>query len=248
MSEFKFDFTKVSDENENLQSKQGGKFGLNTNCHFTSIEFITNAGKDGSEGEAVDLNIMVGDREYRRRIYNPEGNTLYNKDGSVATPGEAGYESLLNAELNQATAMVVHAVKAVGVTQERINTAVAATSPQTFAAFCQTLISLLPMDYKQKPVDVFLQYQWQISEGQTRTFLELPKNMKQKYWVVPSTPNVEWKEIKDNTGLIYIDNNGNKHKIEKSASFLESAFAKVQDISAAPAGNIGNTEVAKSTW
>lgn len=250
MTELKngFNFANVSDENENLQSKQGGKFGLNTECHFTTIEFITNAGKDETEGEAVDLNIQVGDREYRRRIYNPEGMNMFDSNSNTVEPGQNGYDKLLNTAMSHATAMIVHAIKAVGVTQEQINAKVTQTQPTTFAAFAQTVISLLPADYKSRPVDVFLQYQWFISDGQTMTFLELPKNMKQKYWVVPSIPGVEWKEIRDVNGLIYVDDKGNKHKIEKTASFLDSNFAKQQNLEAAPAGNIGNSNGVKSDW
>ena len=108
---------------------------------------------------------------------------MYNKNNEQVNPGEEGYNDLLNAALNQVSAMVVHAIKAIGVTQDAINKAVTTAKPETFAAFAQVLISLLPADYKQKEVDVFLQYQWAISDGQTRTFLELPKNMKDKYWV-----------------------------------------------------------------
>lgn len=250
----KFNFATVSDENSDLQSKQGGKFGLNTNCHFSLIDFTDKAGKDETEGNAVDLNIMVGDREFKRRVYDPEGSSLYNRNNEQVSPGEEGYNDLLNAALNQASAMVVHAVKAVGVTQDAINRAVTAAKPETFAAFAQVLISLLPADYKQKEVDVFLQYQWSISDGQTRTFLELPKNMKDKYWVAASTPGAEWKEVKDENGLHYVDDKNNKHKIEKSASFLESPKANQQGVDS-PKPNAGvsgqGTDAGaggKSTW
>lgn len=248
MTQTGFNFATVSDDNDSLQSKQGGKFGLNTNCTFSLIDFTDKAGKDNSDGNAVDINILIGDREYKRRVYDPEGKNLYGKNNTQVAPGEEGYQELLNAELNQTTAMLVHAVKAAGVTPEALNTTLAAAKPASFAAFVQICISLLPADYKKRPIDVFLQYQWAISDGQTRTFLELPKNMKQKYWVVPSTPGVEWKEIRDEKGIIYIDDKGNKHKIEKSASFVESNFAKQQNLtdSVSSLENAGSAD--KSEW
>jgi archaellum component FlaG (FlaF/FlaG flagellin family) len=247
----KFNFQAVNDEDSNLQSKSGGKFGLNTNCHFATIAYITNAGKDESAGEAVDINIQIGDREHRRRIYNPEGAALYGKDNVQLNPGAEGYQQVLNEALAQNTAMIIHAVKATGVSQENINLALNTKNPQTFGEFAQVLVSLLPLNYKEREIDVFLQYQWNISEGQDRTFLELPKNMKDKYWVVPSTPGAVWKEIRDDNGLIYVDTNGNKHKIYKTKAFLESPKATQQTLSGNTANPLGETAAAKkdkSAW
>lgn len=247
----KFNYTSISDEDKNLQTSQGGKFGLNVNCHFSLIDFTDKAGKDETDGNAVDINILVGDKEFKRRVYDPEGAPLYGKDNTQLNPGDEGYEALLEAQLTQASAMVLHAIKATGVTEDTVKKALIANSPETFAAYTQVLISLLPANYRQVPVDVFLQYQWSISEGQTRTFLELPKNMKDGYWVVSSTPGAEWKEIKNEKGLSYESTKG-VHKISKSASFLEGNKANQQTKESAPANsNVAGTSSSqggKSAW
>lgn len=250
MSENKvFNFGQVNDEDSSLQTKQGGKFGLNTNCKFSLIDFTDKAGKDNTEGNAVDINILVGDREFRRRVYDPTGKALYGKDNEQIAPGGEGYYDLLEKELTQTTAMVLHAVKATGVTQDAINRAVTATNPSTWEAYVQVLISLLPSNYKQVDIDVFLNYQWNISEGQKTTFLELPKNMKQGSWLAISVPKAEWKEIKDDNGLMYVDKSGNKHKISKSASFMEGNFAKQQKIEERTHPGMQDTDTGgKSVW
>ena len=57
MSENKvFNFGQVNDEDSSLQTKKGGKFGLNTNCKFSLIDFTDKAGKDETEGNAVCRN------------------------------------------------------------------------------------------------------------------------------------------------------------------------------------------------
>ena len=250
MSENKvFNFGQVNDEDSSLQTKKGGKFGLNTNCKFSLIDFTDKAGKDETEGNAVDINILVGDREFKRRVYDPTGKSLYGKDNEQVAPDGEGYYDLLEKELTQTTAMVLHAVKATGVTQDAVNRAVAATNPPTWAAYVQVLISLLPSTYKQVDIDVFLNYQWNISEGQKVTFLELPKNMKQGSWVTTSIPGAEWKEIKDDNGLMYVDKSGNKHKISKSASFMEGNFAKQQKIEEKTYPGIQDiSTIGKSVW
>ena len=250
MSENKvFNFSQVNDESASLQTKQGGKFGLNTNCKFSLIDFTDKAGKDNTEGNAVDIKILVGDKELGRRVFDPTGKALYNKDNEQIAPDGEGYSELLEKELTQTTAMVLHAVKATGVTQDTINRAVATTNPSTWAAYVQVLISLLPSTYKQVDIDVFLNYQWNIPEGQKTTFLELPKNMKQGSWLATSVPGAEWKEVKDDNGLIYVDKSGNKHKISRSASFMKGNFAKQQKIEEKTYPGLQETDTGgKSVW
>ena len=67
-----FVFGAVNDTDESLKSKLGGKFGLNQG-NITKIEVLTNAGKDGADANAVDIFVQIGEREYRRRIYETTG-------------------------------------------------------------------------------------------------------------------------------------------------------------------------------
>ena len=68
------------------------------------------------------------------------------------------------------------------------------------------------------------------------------------------TPKYMQLEVKDENGLHYVDDKNNKHKIEKSASFLESPKANQQGVDA-PKPNAGVSGQGidagvggKSTW
>ena len=81
-------FGYINDKDESLRSKSGGKFGLNQGF-ITKLEYNPNAGKDGTPADAVDITALIGDREYRLRIYDVTG-SLY-KGGTLIEPNEEGY-------------------------------------------------------------------------------------------------------------------------------------------------------------
>ena len=96
----------------------------------------------------------------------------------------------------------------------------------SFADYAK-LVTLLMADgiTKGTLVDVFLQYQWTIKSGQTQTYLELPKNMKDGSFLTISTPAIgEWEEIRDKKeGLKYIDSvGGAEHRFKRDNNYLES--------------------------
>lgn len=259
-----FVFGVVNDEDESLKGKSGGgKFGLNVG-NLVKIEFLDDAGKDKSPGNAVDIWFKVGEREYRRRLYETTGE-LYGKKNTRVAPGEDGYAELYNADMTQKMAVINHAVKAVGVTGEQI-AKVLATPATNFTEWCQKVLSLVPADFATKPVDGFLEYQWEIAEDQDRTYPELPKNMKGGAFLKPHVKPVgEWKEeltwttgtgddVENHEGLRYVDNGGNVHPFDRSKDFMESAKGTPQGVGApTKAGNALNNAVAtddakKSTW
>ena len=53
----KIGFGFQADDDKNLQSKQGGRFGLNQNAKITEFELNTNAGKDQAEANASGCSI-----------------------------------------------------------------------------------------------------------------------------------------------------------------------------------------------
>ena len=120
MSEVKSAWGFQSDNDESLKSKQGGKFGLN-NANITVLQFNPNAGKDGSAAEAVDITVSIGDKEFRSRIYDITGD-LYKGD-TMISPEDPGYNAVYNAEKAQREAVIVHAVKALGATEQQIQAA-----------------------------------------------------------------------------------------------------------------------------
>lgn len=253
----KMGFGVVNDADESLKSKVGGSFGLNAGINFTKVAYNANAGKDGGPADAVDISIKIGDREYKNRIYDITGD-LYNSKNTLVSPGDAEYNALYNAELKQRMAVILHAVKATGVTQETLNTALATELP-TFAEWANVVCSLIPVDYTTRPVDVFLQYQWNIKEGQERTFLEMAKNMKGGYFLCPSVKATgEWTAVNDEHGLRYVDEADKEHPFTRNKNFMQSpkAYQQVEGEENGPDGATSNsnfTEAAasaasKSSW
>jgi hypothetical protein len=217
--------TVVNDADESLRSKSGGKFGLNSGF-ITKLEYNANAGKDSSEGDAVDITVQVGDKEFRRRIYDATG-ALYGKDNAQVAAGEPEYAALYNAEMKQRMAVVTHAVKATGTTNAEISARIA--TAVDFKSWAGLMCSLPMSDFKAKAVDVFVEYQWNISEGQEKTYLELPKNMKGGYFLCPAQTAVgSFKEVRNADGMHYADDAGNVHCFTRSKNFMDGKKANQQ--------------------
>ncbi len=157
--------------------------------------------------------------------------------------------------MTQKMAVINHALKAVGVTQEAI-TKVLAGGATDFTDWCTKVLSLIPAGFQTKPVDAFLEYQWEIAEDQTRTYPELPKNMKGGAFLKPSIAPVggTWNEVRDDKGLHYVDGAGNIHPFDRDSAYMESNKAVQQGEGAVnTAANAlnkpaGTAEPKKSTW
>lgn len=260
----KIGFGSINDTDESLKGKSGGGvFGINQGF-LTKIEFNPNAGKDGSAGDAVDITFLVGEREFRRRIYNVT-RVYDNNSNQLTDENDPEFIKIYNANMAQAMAVIVHTIKATGVTQQDIDTALA-TPPSNFADWAKIVTALVPVDFDKKPIDGFLEYQWTIADDQDKTYLELPKNMKGGRFLAPSVkPAGSWKvenewteddgegNVKTMTGLRYVDNNNVAHTFVRSQNYMESnkAIQQIdgQENAAQSALNTATSESAnKSTW
>lgn len=240
-----------SDTDESLKSKQGGKFGFN-NAFITKLEYNPNAGADESAADAVYITVTVGDKEFRNRVYDITGD-LFKGDNKISE-GEPGYNELYNAEKKQREAVIVHAVKALGATEAQIIAAIQAGNVTNFATWATAMCSIKPANFATLPVDAFLEYQWTIGEGNERTFLQLPKNMKGGRFLAPAVApqGGPWEAISDAEGLRYVDGAKNEHPFTRSENYMKSNKA-IQQIegeepAAAGAEGAGAGEAAKSKW
>lgn len=221
---------------EDLQSKSSGKFGLNTG-YLTKLLFNDKAGKDGADAEAIDITVQILDREYYNRFFiNKE---VYNSKNALVGPSDEGFLDAFRDHYIQVGAVIKHALKAVGVTDAQISSVPKAT-PETledlvpcFIQDAKAMMALLPSDFNKKSIDIFLEYQWNISAGQDRTYLTLPKNMKGSSFLCPSvTPVGKWTEVRTEEGLHYVDGAGNKHPFVKDETFMTSNKAIQQGVGA----------------
>lgn len=221
--------TKADDAS--LQSKGGGSFGLNKG-RITKFEVNPNAGKDGAAQDAVDLDVTVGDREFRSRHFL--NLAVYDNKNKLLNPGEPGHQEAFVAHYSQVIGVIKHALGALGVTEQAMSTATAGLTSKDLIEGVKKLVALAPANCSTIPVDVFLEYQWSIPEGKDRTYLQLPRNMKGGRFLSPSVPGT-WEEVKAEDGsLSYINKEGQKHPFTKDAGFMGSNKA-------IPQGNIGGS-------
>lgn len=248
-------WTTINDSDESLQGKGGfGKFGLNENCHITKCAFNGNAGKDNSPANAFDIEININGNTMNRRLFEP--NRIFDSKGNELTDTNSPeFMQAAIATINALKGVIVHAIKSLGVTQEAIDKALV-TPPNNFMEFCMRLQSLIPANYQEIPVDVFLEYQWNISPNQSQTYLEIPKNLKGGRFLCPHiNPVGSWHEDKSN-GLKYVDDQGNIHPFTRNQNYMESNKAIQQKdtdtVSATDViSNVANqaqTTATKSIW
>ena len=249
----------ISDSDESLKSKTGGKFGLNVgNCFLAKFAYSANVAKEGQEPrEAIEVTVTIGDREYREWI-NPVTKVVDSNNVEITDKTSKEYVNGYNALMIQQNATVTHYLKSVGVTEDGLKAALA-VPPTSFAEYATKLMSTLPIGFDKRPVDVFLEYQWNFGKKadgsfHTETYPTLPKNMKGGYFIVPAQPGI-WKEARTEDGsLIYQNSNEVPHPIAKDANFMKSnkgtkqVAGQVAGVGAATAMTPGNGAAATTTW
>ena len=198
-------------------------FGLNHGVtKLIKWEWNPNGGKDGAEQEALDIVFDINGKEISYRQF-PLTRAYDSNNNEVTDPSHPAFIKAIK-EFNS---NIVHILSAL-VPKEQIKQAL--SQPMSnFKQFCQVTASILPSDYKTRVLDVFGQYQWQVTGDNNRTYVRLPKNVKHGKWICATvTPVGEWKEDRSGGGLKYVDNDGNIHPFKRTKWFMSSNFATQQ--------------------
>lgn len=229
-------------------------FGLNAGVtKLIKFEWIPNGGKDGAEQEALEIvfNINGTEKSYRQFPVTK----AFKKDGSEVTDPAAPEFREAVQTVNSVITHILHCF----VDSEALKTAM--NRPITsFKQFCQIAAGTLPKDFADKKLDIFLQYQWSLRDGQNRTYLEIPKSMKNGKWLCPAIEPVgEWKENRkadpadnDQNALYYTDESNNKHIFTRYGRYMKgnlanqqkSADAEAQEAAAQNIANPGTSNAA----
>jgi len=194
-------------------------FGLNTG-KIIKIEWVNDP------VEALNVEILIDGDTNPMRYKKFPVNKVFSGNVEIVA-GDESFSLELAKQERELSGVLTHIMKPF-VTTDAIKAAVG-TNKVSFGEYVKILISLLPKDYMKVPLDIFLQYQWNIPDGKENSFLEIPKNMKHGNFIhTHVTPVGSWK--KDVTsGLKYIDdNNNNIHPFTRTSWFLSSNFAKLQ--------------------
>ncbi len=212
---------------DNVQSGGSMSFGLNQGlARLVKFEWIPNGGKDGAEQEALDIQFAIEGREKPvsyKKFPVTKAFDKQNGGAEVTDPNHPAFKDE-QANFNQ---VVMHIL---GCFVDKDALKAAFSKPiASFKEFCKAAEGVLPKDFSNKSLDIFFQYQWQVAEGKDRTYLELPKNMKQGKFLVPATTN-NWKEVRTNKVLKYVDSSDEKvlHPFQRGEWFLQSNWANQQ--------------------
>jgi len=242
MSKMK-NFGYLSDNDDVFKAtSEYGKFGLNQG-NITELEYTPNGGKDGALGEMINFNAQVGDQ----KLYNSfflANRRFWDSDNNEVFVGSEEYNNFLVEEDKLRMAIIIHAAKSLGVVEEQLSTALA-KPVASFVEWFNIVRSLIRPDYAVVPIDIFLEYQWIVKKGNTKTFLQIPKNFKGgRFFSNIENPEITWEEIIEKDGsLHYIDENGARHVFERNASFMDSPKAVQQNLAntSQAVNNMSNT-------
>jgi len=198
-------------------------FGLNSGVtRMTKFQFNPNGGKDGAPQEVLDIAFEINGKEISYRKF-PIVKAFIKGGGETTDPTHEAFKTAMQ-EFN---GTIVHILKAF-VPVENIKAALSVPI-SSFSQFCNVCANILPPDYNKKRLDVFGQYQWQITGDNTMTFVNLPNNVKHGKWICAYVqPEGEWKESKLNGGLSYVDNAGKAHPFTRNKWYMDSNFANQQ--------------------
>lgn len=216
-------------------------FGLNTNVHLVKFEWIPNGGKDGAEQEALEIVFSINGQEKGYRQF-PITKAFDEQGNEITDPNHVKFKEAIQ-NLNSVVTHILHAFLDEASIKAGFNKPI-----RGFKDFATTAAAMLPAGFQDVPLDMFMQYQWSIRQGQSRTYLEIPKSMKSGKWLMKSVEPVgSWHENRtenpsdnDQNALTYTDDANNVHPFRRYGKYMKSKSAN-QQVDATAAANEGNT-------
>jgi len=194
-------------------------FGLNTNCRLNKFEYVEN---DGNPYILVE--ITKNEKTLAQRYYKVT--SAFDNNTKTTDVNNEFFKK----DIDNLSQLLGHFLEAF----VKIETLEAALKEDvTQEDFMRTIVTLLPEGFQNIPVDVFLEFQWSISKkpGINRTFLQLPKKPYHGKFIVAPKTQIEWKTIKDDSGLSYtaiVNDKVIKHPFTRTAKYLKSKYAYCQ--------------------
>lgn len=254
----------MSTENQNQYGYQDDavavspfNFGLNAGVtKLKKFEWIANGGKEGAEGEALEIIFEINNKEKSFRQF-PVTKAFTKEGGEVTDPNAPEME-----EARKTFSSVITHILGCFVAKDKLKAHF--NQPMvTFKDYCTVAANALPRDFDTKVLDIFMQYQWNIREGQNRTFLEIPKSMKNGPWLCPAVvaqagtaadgtvKPAEWVEERkekptdnDQNALRYVDGAGNVHPFTRYGRYVKGNLANQQKTRDAQAQDAAASNIA----
>lgn len=232
----------VPDNDESLQSKDRGSFGGNFGCvYITQFEYKENVAKEG-EPEREAIEVVINIKQGESKTWFSPINKVFGDKNEELQADHKDYANNYNAAVLQQNAVVIHYLKALGVSEEAIKNALS-QGFTSFKAYSDAIIALIPAGFEKRPLDLFQEYQWNIGkkasgELNEKTYPQIPRNMKGGYFLVTAQPG-SWKEVVGDDGsLSYVNANGVEHPFKRSSRFMESNKGTQQFLNS-PSSEVG---------
>ena len=212
----------ISDDDKSLGSKSIINFGLN-NAIVTKFELNTLAGAGSSPGNAIDFEITIDSKTFKRRYF--QLTNVFGKNGVKITDKDSEeFKKRFEEDNNQLKGTITHIVKAMGVSEEDIKTALSVPIPN-FVTWARIMTNL-PKVVNGNKIQIFIEYEDKIQPGNDRKWLVIPRNMKGGRFITPMLPG-NWSQKSFSDGGIYYENElGQTHPITKSAAYMKMNKAK----------------------
>jgi len=203
---------------ESVETKSTNlKFGLNQKVFLKEIKFEPNAGQGNTAGEAFDFIFNVAGTETKARVYPVTSVTV--NGTSVSDPEHEDFKKAVSKLQAWCTSFFKCFI-----TQEQLKSAIAsaaqANNGLTFAQYMKAQMNACGKEALTKtPLDLFLEYGSANAEG--KKYLQVCKNRVHGKFVSKHVPG-DFKEVKDNDGLKYVNSNGEFHPFSRSSWWLEN--------------------------
>jgi hypothetical protein len=208
-------------------------FGLNAGKTFLKkFEWTPTGGKDNTEQEALDIVFEINATEKSYRVF-PVTKAFIKGGGETTDRNSAEFKE----ELANFKAKIFHILHCF-VSRETFEVAVA-KKIESFKDYCTIVAALLPKDFSTRPLDIFMQFQYNIPDNKSRTYLEIPTKQKHGKWLVPAQAGtwnkkvIEGADDSEKEALTYVNEKGEKHPFVRTGWFMNNNFAKQQSDSTA---------------
>jgi hypothetical protein len=215
-------------------------FGLNAGVtNLIKFEWIPNGGKDGAEQEALDIVFKINGVEKSYRMF-PVVKAFGKNNEEITDPNAPEFKDALT-DFNARVTHILHAF----LDSDSIKAGFARPI-SSFKDFCQIAMSMLPKNYKEVTLDIFLQYEWQLRPEQEKTYLTIPNKMKYGRWLAPAQPGTWTEKRVENPAdsvlkaLWYENEKGDIHPFVKNGWFMNSNFATQQKTGSSSSDNTAN--------
>ena len=238
-----FNFKSINDVQASNSNAGGnyGRFGMNT-AKLEKFEYV-----NANESEALQLTFKVGDAEYNHRIFPAK---VFNQ---TLSPGTEEYITALGRAQEQMQVAVSQVVEAI-VNKDLIVNALGAAKPTTFKGYIEVMERLVKntANWNTKELDLFLNWQRAPGANQNKTFLEVPRqlilNFRNSIFVTAKQPGT-WTESREGDKLVYKNESGVIHPIQRDAWFMKQNYAKRIDLEKDNAPDTGgNSQEQKVDW